>query len=154
MGWHAREWMTFRLEIDIHFCKDYPSGDLPPSCRDAARVIEAGGAAPMTLSCTDPNGDAVAFGVASQPSSGVLGAASFSPTGSLTYIPGAGFTGIDQFTFRATTANGGESDPARVIVLVQPPQAAVVRVKHHRPVGANRCDHRLQGLRTHAVYPR
>ncbi len=97
--------------------------DLPPSCRDAARVIEAGGAAPMTLSCTDPNGDAVAFGVASQPSSGVLGAASFSPTGSLTYIPDAGFTGIDQFTFRATTANGGESDPARVIVLVQPQQA-------------------------------
>ncbi len=97
--------------------------DLPPSCRDDARVIEVGGAAPMTLSCTDPNGDAVAFGVASQPSSGVLGAASFSPTGSLTYIPDAGFTGIDQFTFKATTANGGESDPARVIVLVRPQQA-------------------------------
>ncbi len=97
--------------------------DLPPSCRDDARVIQVGGAAPMTLSCTDPNGDAVAFGVASQPSSGVLLAANFGPTGGLTYVPNPGFTGIDQFTFKATTANGGESDAARVLVLVQPPQA-------------------------------
>ena len=70
--------------------------------------IPFGTATPVTLSGTDPQGEALTYAVASQPAHGTL-------TGTapgLTYTPSTGFHGTDSFTFTVKNTSGLTSSPA------------------------------------------
>jgi DNA-binding beta-propeller fold protein YncE len=92
--------------------------ELPPDC-STATATTTGAAVPLTLACTDPNGDATSVEIVGGPQHGSLGPLNAS-TGATTYTPSPGFTGIEEIRFRSTTANGGESDPASALVAVLP----------------------------------
>ncbi len=69
----------------------------------------------VTLSGSDPDGDALTFTVASGPAHGALSGAA----PNLTYTPAAGYSGADSFTF--VTGDGlTESAPATVSITVTP----------------------------------
>jgi DNA-binding beta-propeller fold protein YncE len=90
--------------------------DIAPVCRDTRSTGVPGAAQTVALSCSDVNGDAIAFEIVEQPANGTLGAPSASSVG---YTPAGGFSGVDSFVYRAV-ANGKTSELARAIVLVQP----------------------------------
>ena len=54
----------------------------------------------------DPDGDAVAFAVVTQPANGTV---TLSPDGSYTYTPNPGFSGTDSFAYSITDADGAVS---------------------------------------------
>ncbi len=63
----------------------------------------------------DPEGDAVTYKVIDRPKKGEIKA----ENGEFSYIPAAGKTGSDQFTYVATDAFGNTSEPATVTVKVK-----------------------------------
>lgn len=84
----------------------------PPVASAQTVTTVAGTAVPVTLAATDANGDALTYAVASQPTNGTLSGTA----PNLTYTPGAGFAGVDTFTFRA---NDGYNDAPAVAVTVE-----------------------------------
>ena len=70
-----------------------------PTCADASFAGSADQALTGQLACTDGNGDAVTYAVASPPAVGVL---SLQPNGMFTYTPPTGFAGQTTFRFRAS----------------------------------------------------
>ena len=72
----------------------------------------------ITVSGTDPDGDALTYAVVSGPSHGTLNGSS----GAFSYTPAAGFSGSDSFSF---TASDGHlvSAPAAVSITVSPADA-------------------------------
>ena len=72
---------------------------------------------PITLTATDPDGDPLTYTIVTQPRYGVLSNGNGSPY--LTYLPLAGYSGIDSFTF---TAGDGllTSNIAAVTILIAP----------------------------------
>jgi hypothetical protein len=84
----------------------------------------------LPLSGLDPDGDAVVFSVASNPTHGTLtglytGAVTWGQT-PITYMPAAGFHGTDSFFYRVTDSHGA-SDVAKVTVTVTPNAPAPVK---------------------------
>jgi autotransporter-associated beta strand protein len=82
-------------------------------------------AAAITLVATDPNGDAVSYGVVTPPAHGAL-------TGTapdLVYTPASGYTGLDEFTFKA---NDGKVDSAAATIAID-----VGTPGNRRPVAVN-----------------
>jgi len=69
---------------------------------------------------TDPNGDALTAHLVSGPSHGTL---TLNADGSFTYVKGADFSGLDEFTYRA---NDGLADSAAVTVRIVSYQASIV----------------------------
>ena len=92
------------------------SRELPPVCADVSSGGAPDAAQTITLACSDPNGDAVALDLVAAPTHGTLGAID-SATGQVTYTPASGYSGIDQFRFRAS-AGGLVSDEGTATVLV------------------------------------
>jgi hypothetical protein len=91
-------------------------GNTAPAAHDQTVTTTLEVAVAITLTGSDPDGDAITFTVATNPTSGVL-------TGTapnLTYTPNAGFTGNDSFTF---VVNDGtvDSAPASVSITVNAP---------------------------------
>ncbi|GEM_PF-4521468 len=68
----------------------------------------------ITLTATDSDGDALTFGIMSQPSHGALGGT----LPNLTYTPTANYNGADSFTFRATDSKGVVSNTATISITV------------------------------------
>src|SRR5207248_3487710 len=68
-------------------------------------------AKPITLSGSDPEGDALTYTITTNPSHGVLSGTA----PNVTYIPGANYNGGDSFAFKA---NDGTVDSAAVIVSI------------------------------------
>ena len=62
-------------------------------------------ALPITLGCTDEDGDPLSFTIITPPAHGALGGA----PPQVLYIPAAGYNGTDSFVFRVTDGNGGET---------------------------------------------
>ncbi len=89
--------------------------NLPPVGNAQTLNMTAGETLAITLTASDPNGDALTLSVVSEPTNGSL---SGTPP-QLTYTPDAGFSGDDTFTF---TADDGalESEPAAVNITVAP----------------------------------
>jgi len=77
---------------------------------------------PITLAGSDPEGDAITFGIVTPPSNGVLSGSGASRT----YTPNANFNGADSFTFSAS--NGGGSSNAVVSITVTSVNDAPVAV--------------------------
>ena len=69
----------------------------------------------LTLSCRDPNGDAITRQISSGPSGGAFGA--IGASGAATFTPAAGFSGAATFAYTATDATG-TSEPATGSVTV------------------------------------
>jgi hypothetical protein len=89
-----------------------------PTCQAAATTLTAEGSASLVLSCVaggDPRTIAVVTGAAH----GTLGPID-QATGAVTYTPTAGYSGPDQFTFRATSGSG-TSAAAQYSLTVTPP---------------------------------
>jgi hypothetical protein len=63
---------------------------------------------------TDPDGFALAAVLKRGPANGTL---TLNENGSFTYVPNPGFTGTDEFRYKASSANG-ESNEAHVFILV------------------------------------
>lgn len=82
-------------------------------------------AVPITLSATDPNGDAMTYAVVAPPTHGSLSGTA----PNLTYTPTGGYTGPDSFTFKA---NDGRVDSAVATVTID-----VGTVGNRRPVAVN-----------------
>jgi hypothetical protein len=76
----------------------------PPTCTALNTTAPQGQATSITLSCTDPKGGALTYALVSQPAHGTLTAATGSSA--VSYTPTAGYAGTDQFTYRASAADG------------------------------------------------
>ena len=85
-----------------------------PAVDDQVATTSAETPVDITLTGSDPDGDALTFVISSQPQNGLLDAAN-SPT--VTYTPGSGFAGVDSFTFLATDG-ALDSDIATVLIGV------------------------------------
>ncbi len=80
-----------------------PGANGAPTATDKTVGVSAGAPTAITLSGTDPNGDALTITVVTQPSHGTL-------TGtapSVTYTSTAGYSGTDSFTFKVDDNHGG-----------------------------------------------
>jgi hypothetical protein len=95
--------------------------NLPPVATAQSITIAKNTPANITLSATDPNGDALTYSVVATPTHGTL-------TGSapnLVYTPNANYSGPDAFTFKA---NDGQTDsvPAQVSITVLSGSAGLI----------------------------
>jgi hypothetical protein len=94
--------------------------DNPPTASDRTVSTTTGTAGSWTPSVSDPDsGDTVACSIGTSPSHGTATVAPDCSTG--TYIPSAGYTGGDFFTYVATDNHGAASSPATVSAAVDPP---------------------------------
>jgi hypothetical protein len=87
-----------------------------PVVGDQALTVAQDGSLPVTLTGSDPDGDALTFTLLDAPLHGALGGSG----ANLTYTPQAGFNGTDTFGFKA---DDGKSAPAegRITIKVTPP---------------------------------
>jgi putative metal-binding protein/Big-like domain-containing protein len=92
--------------------------DYGPVCRAVSATVAFGAATPIRLDCSDPNGDPLTYAIASSPAHGQLGG--IDPVGQVVYTPAAGFSGPDQFSYRAT-GRGVTSAPATAALGVAGP---------------------------------
>jgi len=98
-----------------------PVNDAPEATPDAL-TGEVNSEIMGQVSATDPDGDLVTFGKASDPTSGTVTVAE---DGSYTYTPAEDFVGLDGFDVLASDGNGGE-DLVTVAVQVTAPNAPPV----------------------------
>ncbi len=88
----------------------------PPVAGNTAITLNEDGSATGQLTATDPDGDTLAFALATPPARGTVAIA---PAGSFTYTPAADANGTDTFTF--TVSDGtATSTPATVTVTINP----------------------------------
>ena len=75
-----------------------PAPDTAPVCTASALSVASGGSVAAAPACSDVDGDALAYVVATPPSNGTV-----SQSGAVfTYVANAGFTGTDSFTVSAS----------------------------------------------------
>jgi PKD repeat protein len=91
-----------------------------PACTDVSKDVPYGTATSVPLSCSDADGNALTLSVVAPPAHGTLGAVA---GGSVTYTPAAGYSGADQFTYKA---GDGKADSnvatAKLMVGAAPPE--------------------------------
>ena len=91
---------------------------VPQCTNQAATAPPGGGAVSISLSCTGPVGQPIAFAIATGPGHGGVGSIN-QATGTISYVSQPGFAGTDTFTYVAGDA-GGSSQPATVTITVPP----------------------------------
>ncbi|MEI6537341.1 MAG: Ig-like domain-containing protein, partial [Verrucomicrobiaceae bacterium] len=96
-----------------------------PVAQNQSLATPTNTAIPAVLAATDPNGDALNYGVVTMPAHGTL---SGTPP-SLIYTPAAGYAGADSFTFKA---NDGRLDSLAATVTMD-----VGTAGNRRPAAAN-----------------
>ena len=100
-------------------CTVNPAANTPPDAvNDSSDVVQG---TPKVLNVlsndTDANGDPLRVQSVTQP---LHGTATINPDGTVTYIPTAGYTGPDSFTYTINDGKGG-TDTATVTLTVKPP---------------------------------
>ncbi len=95
-------------------------GNIPPDVEDDWIEVDANVSTDITLTATDYEDDELTWSVGHQPGSGIL--TGVAPN--LTYTPNPGFTGGDNFSYRAHDADS-DSNPATIWIQVtaNPPSA-------------------------------
>jgi hypothetical protein len=96
----------------------------PPVAANDSYSVAAGSvlsvSAPGVLgNDSDADGDRITAALVTGPSQGTL---TLNPTGSFTYIPNAGVTGLDSFTYKSYDEHSAASNTATVSITVTPPQ--------------------------------
>jgi len=94
-----------------------PVNDCPIAVNDAA-MVEADGTViiPILANDSDPDGDPLTVNILTLPANGTL---TVNADGTVTYVPQAGFSGMDQFTYEI--CDGECCSPATVDILVGEP---------------------------------
>ena len=95
----------------------------PPVATDVSVTTTAGVPVPITLVASDPDGDPLTWLVSSPPTGGTL----LGTAPSLTYVPRAGFTGTDAFSFTVSDGRGG-SATLTATVTVKRAWISVIRI--------------------------
>ena len=95
---------------------DVVEGNAAPSANDESIATVKDTAVAIRLSGSDPDGDELTYSVVTNPAHGTLSGTA----PNLTYVPAAGYTGGDSFTFKA---NDGDLDSnmATISMTVTPP---------------------------------
>ena len=88
----------------------------PPVADDQKVTANTADPTEITLTATDPGGNALTYAIVSQPKSGTITDLD-EDTGSLVYTSNAGFTGKDSFTFKANDGTV-DSNTATVAITV------------------------------------
>lgn len=102
-----------------------------PVAHDLAVALEQDASVSITLTGSDPDGDALTFLLTSAPANGVLtGAAP-----ALTYTPTAGWTGSDGFTFTVSDGSATSAEAIVSISVVQGNAAPIVDAIAGAPAG-------------------
>jgi Cadherin domain/Bacterial Ig domain/Bacterial cadherin-like domain len=108
----------------------YTATNEPPvAAAGSASTNEDTASGPITLSASDPNGDPIAFSIASGPAHGTLSAisaaacpstapAAHTCTATVVYTPAVNYNGPDSFTYIATDTFAAASAPATVSITV------------------------------------
>lgn len=127
-------WRGFR--VSCYACHDGPDGEgasrnQAPQVSSATASTTAGSSVPVALNAFDADGNALALRIVSQPAHGTAGLSGRTAT----YLPEAGFTGTDSFTFAAWDGSI-DSNLGTVMVTVkggngggpppQPPQVTAI----------------------------
>jgi hypothetical protein len=97
--------------------------DLYPVCRDQDLKVVQNTPTPLTLACSDRNGDPLNYEITSGPRSGVLGAVDQGP-GRVTLNPFAGFLGTDAVRYRAFAGGLSSNEATLRVSVVAPARAA------------------------------
>jgi VCBS repeat-containing protein len=92
----------------------------PPACNDFSFITPVNTTLANSVSCTDPDGDPLTYGVDFSPSSGLV---VLNANGSFTYMPNSGFSGDDAFGF---SASDGTSETFGVVTVRVGPNGAPV----------------------------
>ncbi len=92
----------------------------PPVCEAAVASTDTGVAVPLTMKCSDPNGDQLTYRIRQQPANGTLGAVS-QASGEVTYTPSPGFEGSDFFSFDSIAGERSNVAAAFIVVGAQGP---------------------------------
>ena len=91
----------------------------PPTCQALAATTPFGQATALQLTCADVLGAPLtSYALASGPAHGT--AALNAATGAVTYTPAPGFSGIDSFTFDATSSHGTGAAATATITVAAP----------------------------------
>lgn len=96
-----------------------PVNDAPAAVPDSASVAEDGRAVIRVLD-NDADADGDSLSLHSVDGSGARGTAAAGPDGTVAFSPSPDATGDTSFTYRASDGNGGISEPARVVVIIEP----------------------------------
>jgi hypothetical protein len=105
-------------------------GGLPPVAEPQSVSTPKNVAVPITLTGTDPDGDALTYAIGTPPTHGTLSGTA----PAVTYTPTTGYTGPDAFTFTVSDGHS-TSAPAEVTITVTPPNKppkCTFRGKHGR----------------------
>lgn len=94
-------------------------GNAAPVAHDQSVATSSGSAVPIILTASDADGDDLTFAIAAPPLHGTLSIAG----AACTYVPAAGFSGTDAFSFTASDG-AAASAPARVSIAVAADSAA------------------------------
>jgi hypothetical protein len=87
----------------------------------------------ITLTGSDPDGDALTFAVATNPTHGTLSGTA----PDLIYTPNAGYVGNDSFTFTVTDPYGAVSQTARVNLTIKDTTPPVITLKGSNPMSVS-----------------
>ncbi len=94
-----------------------PSVDQPPTVNSTTATADLNKAVVITLTGSDPESQDLTFSIVTQPTHGTLGTIDNSQVSSakVTYTPTTGYSGPDQFTFKA---NDGKQDSPTATVTI------------------------------------
>lgn len=98
------------------------SHNLAPYTEDVSVDTQSGIAVFKSFGATDPEGDSVSFEVVSYPSHGSI---EITDCGQFVYRPLSGYSGKDEFSYRAVDTFGASSDERIVTIKVSRPAADV-----------------------------
>ncbi|PCH60740.1 MAG: hypothetical protein COC05_03290, partial [Gammaproteobacteria bacterium] len=95
------------------------AGNLLPTANNGTLSVDFDTITGGSLGANDPDSDPLTFSINSQPSQGAI-TLNNATTGSFTYTPNVGATGLDSFTFIANDGNGN-SNVATVSITIASP---------------------------------
>jgi Bacterial Ig domain len=99
-----------------------------PTCEPSKALVHANKPGPVSLHCTDLAGAPLTYAIVTKPAHGTLSTPSSG--GTATYTPAKGYSGLDRFTFEATSSHGtSAAQTALITVLLPPPGLSKVKLR-------------------------